>query len=760
MGAGHAAVGSTSAWDLNSCAIGSQCACLPKGSLAHEDVTEPSPVTCVRDEYINTCVDDYRDDEDSDGSSASSRSLEEDDRKDMMRRGADVLVMRHRVFSSHMRFRFHDHYRIERLLGEGSYGNVYEAVTLNPANGVAPSMALMAAPARAPLRHVAVKCFAAEGAEGHPDAGRDKDMSARRASFERERSILSGLEHPHIVKMFECFDESDRLWIVLELCRGGEVYECIADQVRVRPGRGLDESLGQTFFRQMLQAVTYLHSWQIVHRDIKTENFLLVGSRGTPAGEIVKLCDFGTAVRLSPEQPRAMERIGTLSYAAPEVYAKRGATTLADIWSLGVVLYVMMVGASPFRITGEEPAQDTIDRIAHGRFDTTRPAWLMLSMASRDLICQVIVVDERCRLTGAAALRHSWVAGAAELGASLQASLTMGVVATTLPSATVDSPRAARHDARLARLSPHARGVLTLAGKFARLDLLQQLVIALCVQMTPDVELPTLTSVSLPWYDLFCALDRNEDGRLDFAEFIGGMQTMLVNSGGCSDRYLLALAKALDVDCSGAIDWVEWMMLALLSVESVSASIEPLQTAFRVLDRPSSDGSLGIADLLAVIGTSASSVNVNGLRGAEERNGGAHHARDAASRLLGRWSSSNLQAGWAPAAATVTGKSAAKSSKRSVVIEDIVPALGLADLRRALRAATAASGACMVDEGPQDIGRAESVHSGDETSDTLGIFGSGLFVCCEGERAQQVLVQHETVFLSTATRGNDPKSPV
>lgn len=758
MGAGHGGV--SDSWEIPNCAMGSQCACVPTGSVVHEDVPEPSPITRVQDDYIrNSSVDEYRDEDDSDGSSHSSRSSEVGERKE----GPLVLVMRHRVFDPHMRFRFHDHYRIERLLGEGSYGNVYEAVALTPANGITH---ISASPTQAPvpLRRVAVKCFAPDSpalpAESHVMAqgggGQEKDMAARRASFERERSILSALEHPHIVKLFECFEEQDRLWIVMELCRGGEVYECIADHVRRRAGRGLDESLGQTLFRQMLQAVTYLHSWQIVHRDIKTENFLLVGPLGSPSGELVKLCDFGTAVKLTTSEPRAMERIGTLSYAAPEIYAKLGATTLADIWSLGVVLYVMLVGASPFRITGDEPTKDTIDRIAHGRFDTSRVAWAQLSTQARDLICHVLVVDERRRLTGAAALRHPWLYGAtAVLG-----KLPQAPVGALVAHGAALGPGIRRED-RLARLAPHATGVLTLAGKFARLDLLQQLLLTLCVQMTPDVELPSFAALSLPWYELFCVLDKNEDGRLDFSEFVGGMRSMLVGPGAYTDDQLLSLARSLDMDRSGAIEWVEWMVLALLSVDALGASPEPLATAFRALDRPSSDGSLGVGDLLVVVGSVATSATSHAARGVEARNASVHHLRDVASRTLGRWCSANLHGALAPAvvATNLGRKSARAGSKRGITMEEPSPALGPADLCRALRAATDRA-AHLVDERHRSRER-DSAGSGDETSQTMATFGGRWFGCCETDRAQQAHIQHETVFQPNLTAfACDANSPL
>eukprot|EP00913_Durusdinium_trenchii_P012845 g12061.t1 len=198
-------------------------------------------------------------------------------------------------------------------------------------------------------------------------------QTAMRESFEKERAILArsghpSYQHPHIVKMYECFEERQSLWVVLELCKGGELYEYVAAlaQNRRTEGGALEEPQAKHYFRQMIHAVSFLHKVRIVQRDIKTENFLLMGDVGTPEGSIIKLCDFGTAVQLSPQMPRAMGRIGTLSYTAPEIYARLGADLCADLWSLGVVLYVLLVGASPFRITGNESRAETSKRILAG----------------------------------------------------------------------------------------------------------------------------------------------------------------------------------------------------------------------------------------------------------------------------------------------------------------------------------------------------------------------------------------------------------
>merc|ERR1712136_130842 len=104
-----------------------------------------------------------------------------------------------------------------------------------------------------------------------------------------------------------------------------------------------------------------------------------------------------------------MEKSGTLSYAAPEIYADIGADTCADVWSLGVVLYVILVGASPFRTSADEVREDIVRRIQGGYYEQRRVAWQNLSESAQDITHKFLIVDETKRLTCREALRHPWV---------------------------------------------------------------------------------------------------------------------------------------------------------------------------------------------------------------------------------------------------------------------------------------------------------------------------------------------------------------
>jgi len=145
---------------------------------------------------------------------------------------------------------------------------------------------------------------------------------------------------------------------------------------------------------------------------------------------------------------------------------------------------------------------------------------------------------------------------------------------------------------------------------------MEQLVLTICAQMMSEADV--LNSQSpVPWYDLFFALDKDEDGRLSFGELFEGLKALVGAWPALDERQLDGLVRALDLDCSGYIEWVEWTAVSLLSMKGY-ADPEPLTTVFRLLDRPSGDGIVGAADLLAVISNDTRGACVPQSTGREE----------------------------------------------------------------------------------------------------------------------------------------------
>jgi serine/threonine protein kinase len=156
------------------------------------------------------------------------------------------------------------------------------------------------------------------------------------AKIYREIRVLKMLKHPHIVKLYQVMETNNMIYLVQELAKNGEIYDLIARQTR------LSENEAREKFWQIISAIDYLHKFNIVHRDLKAENLLLDRDSN------IKLADFGFSNFFSANDT-LNTFCGSPPYAAPEVFeGKRYAGPEIDVWSLGVVLYVLVCGVLPF----------------------------------------------------------------------------------------------------------------------------------------------------------------------------------------------------------------------------------------------------------------------------------------------------------------------------------------------------------------------------------------------------------------------------
>ena len=151
-----------------------------------------------------------------------------------------------------------------------------------------------------------------------------------------EINILKQMDHPNIVKLYEIFSDSKHLYLITEYLEGGELFDLILKQ------RHFTEHTAAKIMKQVLSAVHYCHQRKIVHRDLKPENLLLV----RPDDFEIKVIDFGLAREFQPKQ-NMCSRMGTPFYIAPEVLKKKY-TEKCDVWSCGVILYILLCGQAPF----------------------------------------------------------------------------------------------------------------------------------------------------------------------------------------------------------------------------------------------------------------------------------------------------------------------------------------------------------------------------------------------------------------------------
>ncbi|CAM9103426.1 unnamed protein product [Discosporangium mesarthrocarpum] len=271
-------------------------------------------------------------------------------------------------------------YEIGKTIGEGTFGKVKLAVNTETGEKVAIK-------ARYPDKCVLDKSIIQKQNMG--------------AQVKREISIMKLVCHAYVVQLREVLASSSKIFLVCELITGGELFDKIVEKQR------FNEDEARFYFRQLLEGVEYCHSQGVCHRDLKPENILLDG-----AGN-VKISDFGLSNLYSGGDDEALKLLhttcGTPNYVAPEVLADKGYNgRMADVWSMGVILYVLLAGFLPF----DEPSMSTLFSKIQAA-DFSYPRWF--SAEARSLIDSILVPDPKQRLTLAQVKVHPfWVNHATE----------------------------------------------------------------------------------------------------------------------------------------------------------------------------------------------------------------------------------------------------------------------------------------------------------------------------------------------------------
>ncbi|KAI3424232.1 hypothetical protein D9Q98_009588 [Chlorella vulgaris] len=262
----------------------------------------------------------------------------------------------------------------------------------------------------------------------NPNQASNEHMSSR-ASIMREVDALLDIEHRSVGGMLEYYRQGNRMYLIMQLLRGGELTDALKEQSHY------SEADARTIFRQLIQAIQYLQSRGVVHRDIKLKNLLLL-----EPGDLnhVKLTDFGLSAKARQGQPHHMQTVcGTPGFVAPEVlrgllhphdFPPKRYGPACDLWSAGVVLFLLLSGVPPF----SNPSEPRLMRaIVGGKYSFDDPAWEEVSNEAKELVSQLLVVDPSKRLTCEQVLAHPWMIAAPGGEAELQQARTRLVAAHT-----------------------------------------------------------------------------------------------------------------------------------------------------------------------------------------------------------------------------------------------------------------------------------------------------------------------------------------
>mmetsp|Transcript_81917 Transcript_81917/g.258446 ORF Transcript_81917/g.258446 Transcript_81917/m.258446 type:complete len:601 (-) Transcript_81917:78-1880(-) len=222
-----------------------------------------------------------------------------------------------------------------------------------------------------------------------------KGLSVKtRAELQNEVEVYLTLDHPHVAKLEMVFETEGVLHLVMEYMAGGELYDRLAARRQYS-----EEAAAETAY-QILLAVAYLHAHKVAHRDLKLENFLYESKDS----EVVKLIDFGFAKFWDPSTTMT-QSCGSLHYVAPEVLA-HSYTTQADMWSVGVLVYMLLTGVPLFHGTDDEILRSI--KACRPHFSSR---FSQLSHWAQDFVRSLLVKDTSLRLTASNALEHPWIKG-------------------------------------------------------------------------------------------------------------------------------------------------------------------------------------------------------------------------------------------------------------------------------------------------------------------------------------------------------------
>ncbi|XP_037655983.1 serine/threonine-protein kinase DCLK1 isoform X1 [Choloepus didactylus] len=260
-----------------------------------------------------------------------------------------------------------ERYKVGRTIGDGNFAVVKECVE------------------RSTAREYALKIIKKSKCRG------------KEHMIQNEVSILRRVKHPNIVLLIEEMDVPTELYLVMELVKGGDLFDAITstNKYTERDASGMLYNLAS--------AIKYLHSLNIVHRDIKPENLLVYEHQD--GSKSLKLGDFGLATIVDGPLYTVC---GTPTYVAPEIIAETGYGLKVDTWAAGVITYILLCGFPPFRGSGD--GQEVLfDQILMGQVEFPSPYWDNVSDSAKELINMMLLVDVDQRFSAVQVLEHPWV---------------------------------------------------------------------------------------------------------------------------------------------------------------------------------------------------------------------------------------------------------------------------------------------------------------------------------------------------------------
>ncbi|CAL5066972.1 unnamed protein product [Urochloa decumbens] len=396
--------------------------------------------------------------------------------------------------------RLKDIYTLGKKLGQGQFGTTYQCVEKETGKQFA-------------CKSIAKRKLVT-----------DEDVEDVR----REIQIMHHLSgHPNVVSIVGAYEDAVAVHLVMELCAGGELFDRI-----IQRGHYSEKAAAQ-LARVIIGVVEACHSLGVMHRDLKPENFLFVNQKEDAP---LKAIDFGLSMFFKPGEIFS-DVVGSPYYVAPEVLMKDYGCKV-DVWSAGVIIYILLSGVPPF---WDESEQGIFDQVLKGELDFSSDPWPSISESAKDLVRKMLNRNPKKRLTAHEALCHPWVC-----------------VDGVAPDKPLDS------------------AVLTRLKQFSAMNKLKKMALRVIAENLSEDEIAGLR-------EMFKMLDTDNSGQITLEELKNGLKRIGAN---LKDSEITTLMAAADIDNSGTIDYGEFLA-ATLHLNKVERE-DNLFAAFSYFDK---DGS-------------------------------------------------------------------------------------------------------------------------------------------------------------------------
>ena len=367
-----------------------------------------------------------------------------------------------------------------------------------------------------------------------------KNKPSEEKEILNEIEILKNLDHPKILKIIDFFSTSKLYYIITEYCPDGELFNEI-----IKVGK-FDEGQSAFIMNQIFKAITYCHSLNIIHRDLKPENIMITDREKNGCLQ-VKIIDFGTA-KISEKGQSENRYVGSSYYMAPEVI-KRKYNEKCDLWSCGVIMYILLSGRPPFDGNDDN---EILENVKIGEYDMKSYPFPTLSEECKDLIKKLLTYEPNKRISAADALKHPWFKTA-----EFKKKDQINIVPPSLAKQMIQNLQKYRSD-----------------------NMLRIAVIAYLVHHNTNIEQCVEAG------KLFNKIDLNNNGRIEKEELIKGIEKYWNLTRNEVEKQVDELFNHIDTDHNGFIEYEEFVRAAV--DPKIFMSRNYLKFAFGYFDRDNS----------------------------------------------------------------------------------------------------------------------------------------------------------------------------